>query len=84
MYPPELPRAFVSTFAGEYCTFGQPSSGEGWKKEFKDKFSLIDSIYFVPSPFVGANDLGPAGFLDSMDGYFFVSLFPDRLRLNYQ
>jgi glucan endo-1,3-alpha-glucosidase len=59
-------RAFVSTFAGETCNFGQGSPAQGWTSQFTQPLS--GKIYFVPSFFVD-----PATFKDFagvMDGDF--------------
>jgi glucan endo-1,3-alpha-glucosidase len=67
-------RAFVSTFAGEICNFGQGSVADGWKNEFSSHSDLQGKIYFVPSFF-----MDPARFSDFnnvMDGAFNVGSHP--------
>jgi len=40
---------FVSTFSGEYVTFGQPTANEGWQVMVKDVLAADNIyIYFVP------------------------------------
>lgn len=60
-------KVLVSTFAGEYCTFGQSSVNAGWayvKKLLTDKKT---SVYLMPAIFSD-----PSGFknFDWMDGEF--------------
>ena len=59
-------RPFVSTFAGESCTFGQGNLNDAWLAAVKTG----PAIHFVPSFFVD-----PATFpsLTVMDGAFAVS-----------
>ncbi|KAH6912693.1 glycoside hydrolase family 71 protein [Coprinopsis sp. MPI-PUGE-AT-0042] len=45
-------RAFVSTFSGERCQFGQGSVADGWKSQFARHPELDGKIYFVPSFFM--------------------------------
>lgn len=62
--------AFVSTFAGETCTFGQGSVPDGWNTQFSAHPDLQGKIFFVPSFFVD-----PAKFSDFssvMNGAFNV------------
>ncbi|GJE92333.1 glycoside hydrolase family 71 protein [Phanerochaete sordida] len=56
-------KVFVSTFAGEACTFGTPSSQQGWYNTVKNGLNT----YFVPSFFVD-----PATFKSyaALDGAF--------------
>ncbi|RDB17844.1 Glucan endo-1,3-alpha-glucosidase agn1 [Hypsizygus marmoreus] len=61
-------RAFVSSFAGETCTFGQGSAPDGWKNEFTKHPDLAGKIYFVPSFFIDPAKFGD--FRDVMDGDF--------------
>lgn len=58
---------FVSTFAGESCTFGAGNVNQGWTNTLKKN---LTSTYFMPSFFVD-----PATFPDLtvMDGAFNVS-----------
>lgn len=64
-------RAFVSTFAGESCAFGQGSVAEGWKTQFAKHPELQDKIYFVPAFFIDPAKFGE--FREVMDGDFNVS-----------
>lgn len=50
--PSTPPRAFVSTFAGESCSFGSGSPASAWFTQFYDHPELKDKIHFVPSFFV--------------------------------
>lgn len=61
-------KVFISTFAGESCTFGAKSVNQGWTNTVKT--GLKASTYFVPSFFVD-----PATFpsYSVMDGAFGVS-----------
>ncbi|KAF7365193.1 hypothetical protein MVEN_00390900 [Mycena venus] len=45
-------KAFVSTFAGESCTFGQDSVADGWKSQFAQHPDLQGKMEFVPSFFI--------------------------------
>lgn len=66
-------KPFVSTFAGEACTFGTGSAAEGWKTQFSQHPELAGKIFLVPSFFVDpATQLGQ--FSDIMDGDFAVSI----------
>ncbi|KAH9480430.1 Glucan endo-1,3-alpha-glucosidase agn1 [Psilocybe cubensis] len=61
-------KAFVSTFAGESCTFGQDSVPDGWRSQFTQNPDLQGKIFFAPSFFID-----PATFVDFtgvMDGDF--------------
>ena len=60
---------FVSTFAGESCTFGTGNTNQGWLNTVKNN---LTKTYFVPSFFVD-----PATFpnYSVIDGAFNVSLF---------
>ncbi|KAJ3521152.1 hypothetical protein NM688_g9057 [Phlebia brevispora] len=59
-------RIFVSTFAGESCTFGQSSVSAGWSSQFTSQLTGSNAVYFVPSFFVD-----PATFNQySIDGAF--------------
>ncbi|KAG5639210.1 hypothetical protein H0H81_005689 [Sphagnurus paluster] len=61
-------QAFVSTFAGESSTFGQPSVPEGWNNEFVGHPDLQGKIHFNPSFFIDPTTFGD--FRDVMDGDF--------------
>lgn len=60
-------QTFVSTFAGEGCTFGASSVNKGWTNAVKTN---VSNTYFVPSFFID-----PATFpsYSVMDGAFNVS-----------
>lgn len=64
-------RAFVSTFSGETCTFGQSSVPDGWKSQFSQHPDLAGKIYFVPAFFIDPATF--TDFADVMDGDFNVS-----------
>ncbi|KDR82870.1 hypothetical protein GALMADRAFT_58253 [Galerina marginata CBS 339.88] len=61
-------RAFVSTFAGEICNFGQGSVPDGWKNQFTKNPDLAGKIYFVPAFFIDPATF--KDFADVMDGDF--------------
>ncbi|KIM43198.1 glycoside hydrolase family 71 protein [Hebeloma cylindrosporum] len=61
-------RAFVSTFAGESCNFGQGSVPDGWKNQFTRHPDLQGKIYFVPAFFIDPTTF--KNFADVMDGDF--------------
>ncbi|KAF9483528.1 glycoside hydrolase family 71 protein [Pholiota conissans] len=61
-------RAFVSTFAGESCQFGQGSVLDGWKSQFTQHPDLQGKIYFVPAFFIDPATF--KDFSDVMDGDF--------------
>ncbi|KAF9452895.1 glycoside hydrolase family 71 protein [Macrolepiota fuliginosa MF-IS2] len=61
-------RAFVSTFAGETCTFGQANVVDGWKSQFVKQGDMQNKIYFVPAFFVDPTKFGD--FSDVIDGDF--------------
>ncbi|KAF8967166.1 glycosyl hydrolase family 71-domain-containing protein [Flammula alnicola] len=61
-------RAFVSTFAGESCNFGQGSVPDGWKNQFTQHPDLQGKIYFVPAFFIDPTTF--KDFADVMDGDF--------------
>lgn len=65
-------RAFVSTFAGESCTFGQDSVPDGWKSQFVQHPQMQGKIYFVPAFFINPTQF--TEFADVMDGDFNVCL----------
>jgi len=66
-------RAFVSTFAGESCNFGQGSVPDGWKNQFTRHPDLQGKIYFVPAFFIDPTRF--KDFADVMDGDFNVRTF---------
>ena len=66
-------KAFVSTFSGESCTFGQDTVGDGWQNEYKKQLSGSSSAYFVPAFFVDPSTFQSSGLSQSMDGAFNVS-----------
>jgi len=61
-------RAFVSTFSGESCKFGQASIPNGWTTQFSQHPELKGKIYFVPAFFIDPSTF--ADFTDVMDGDF--------------
>ncbi|KAF9049586.1 hypothetical protein BDZ89DRAFT_1057464 [Hymenopellis radicata] len=61
-------KAFVSTFSGESCTFGQSSVTEGWKTQFVQHPDLSNNVFFVPSFFVDPATFST--FKDVMHGDF--------------
>ncbi|KAF8798939.1 glycoside hydrolase family 71 protein [Phlegmacium glaucopus] len=61
-------RAFVSTFSGENCKFGQGSVPDGWKSQFSKHPDLDGKIYFVPAFFIDPASF--TDFADVMDGDF--------------
>jgi glucan endo-1,3-alpha-glucosidase len=65
---------FVSTFAGEACTFGQGSAAAGWASQFKRHadFGGGSGVTFVPSFFVDPV-IYPSVFGGVLDGAFAVS-----------
>ena len=63
-------RAFVSTFAGEACNFGQGNVSDGWRSQFSAHPDLQGKIYFVPSFFMDPAKFGD--FSNVMDGAFNV------------
>lgn len=70
-------KAFVSTFAGESCTFGQSSVAAGWSSQFRNHPSLVGdyAVWFSPSFFVDpatySSNLGSV-----LDGAFSVRETP--------
>jgi glucan endo-1,3-alpha-glucosidase len=54
---------FVSTFAGESCSFGQDSVNDGWTYAVK---SGKPAIYFVPSFFVDPSQFSDYTVIDGM------------------
>jgi glucan endo-1,3-alpha-glucosidase len=63
-------RAFVSTFSGEKCTFGEGTVPDGWKNQFSRHPDLQGLIYFVPSFFIDPAKF--SDFKDIIDGEFNV------------
>jgi glucan endo-1,3-alpha-glucosidase len=63
-------RAFVSTFSGESCTFGQGSVSEGWSTQFSNHPDLSGKIYFVPAFFIDPSTF--SDFAQVIDGEFNV------------
>ncbi|KAJ7672734.1 glycoside hydrolase [Mycena rosella] len=61
-------KAFVSTFAGESCTFGQDSVADGWRSQFAQHPDLQGKIHFVPSFFIDPAQF--TNFNGVMDGDF--------------
>ncbi|KAF7299538.1 hypothetical protein HMN09_00959000 [Mycena chlorophos] len=61
-------KAFVSTFAGESCTFGQSSVAEGWATQFATNPDLAGKIHFVPSFFIDPATFNQ--FAGTIDGAF--------------
>ncbi|KAI0822250.1 glycoside hydrolase [Trametes gibbosa] len=61
-------KAFVSTFAGEACTFGEADVFAGWNKQFTQHPDLAGKIHFVPSFFIDIQQFH--NFKDVMDGDF--------------
>ncbi|KAF8158163.1 glycosyl hydrolase family 71-domain-containing protein [Crassisporium funariophilum] len=61
-------KAFVSTFAGESCNFGQGSVQDGWKTQFAKHPELEGKMYFVPAFFIDPAKF--TDFADVMDGDF--------------
>ncbi|KAJ7250848.1 glycoside hydrolase [Mycena haematopus] len=75
-------KAFVSTFAGESCLFGQPDVPTGWRTQFSQNPDLQGKIEFVPSFFID-----PATFTQFngvMDGDFnFNSGWPIQVTTDF-
>ncbi|KAI0648087.1 glycosyl hydrolase family 71-domain-containing protein [Trametes meyenii] len=61
-------KAFVSTFAGEACTFGQTDVPTGWNTQFTQHPDLVGKIHFVPSFFIDPAKYKT--FTNVMDGAF--------------
>ncbi|TFK74888.1 hypothetical protein BDN72DRAFT_759041 [Pluteus cervinus] len=61
-------RAFVSTFSGESCNFGEGSASQGWASQFVNHPDLQGKIYFVPAFFIDPTKF--VDFKDVMDGDF--------------
>ncbi|KAK7048385.1 glycoside hydrolase [Favolaschia claudopus] len=75
-------KAFVSTFAGEACKFGQDSVADGWRTQFAQHPDLQGKMEFVPSFF-----MDPATFTQFggvMDGSFnFNSGWPIQVTTDF-
>ena len=70
-------RAFVSTFAGETCQFGQGSVADGWKTQFTQSPDLQGQIYFVPAFFIDPATFGNfAGVMDGDFNVFIITFLP--------
>ena len=65
-------KMFVTTFAGEYCTFGTGDVNQGWLNAVKNDLPLTS---FVPAFFV---DPGSLGGYSALDGIFSVSPQPSK------
>ncbi|KAJ6559169.1 glycoside hydrolase [Mycena vulgaris] len=75
-------RAFVSTFAGESCTFGQASVAEGWRTQFTQNPDIQGQIHFVPSFFIDPQRFTEFGGV--MDGDFnFNSGWPIQVTTDF-
>lgn len=57
----------VSSFGGQFCTFGQETVNDGWKRVMKRN---LPAVHFIASFFM---DPGIYGSMDSVDGAFSVS-----------
>jgi glucan endo-1,3-alpha-glucosidase len=66
-------QAFVSTFAGETCTFGQGSVSHGWSSQFSNHPDLSGKINFVPAFFVDPSTF--VNFADVIHGAFNVRFY---------
>ncbi len=66
-------KAFVSTFAGEACTFGQADAPSGWRTQFAQHPQTTGKVHFVPSFFIDPATFNT--FTGVMDGDFNVRLF---------
>ncbi|KAJ7095846.1 glycoside hydrolase [Mycena belliarum] len=74
-------KAFVSTFAGESCTFGQDSVANGWRTQFAQHPDLKGQMHFVPSFFIDPAQF--TNFAGVMDGDFnFNSGWPVDLKVD--
>ncbi|KAJ7675798.1 glycoside hydrolase [Mycena polygramma] len=75
--------AFVSTFAGESCKFGQDSVGDGWRTQFAQHPDLAGKMEFVPSFFVDPNTFS-TDFQGVMNGDFnFNSGWPIQVTTDF-
>ncbi|KAM5535050.1 hypothetical protein V8D89_011278 [Ganoderma adspersum] len=61
-------KAFVSTFAGEACTFGAADAPSGWKAQFTQHPDTTGKVHFVPSFFIDPTTFST--FSGVMDGDF--------------
>ncbi|KAI0648077.1 glycoside hydrolase [Trametes meyenii] len=61
-------KAFVSTFAGEACKFGQADAPSGWRSQFTQHPETTGKVHFVPSFFVDPATFNT--FSGVMDGDF--------------
>lgn len=61
-------KIFVSTFAGQSCSFGAPSFNEGWNNAVKSG----PPVFFMPSFFIDPSSFNG---VSVMDGAFNVSFF---------
>ncbi|EIW59482.1 glycoside hydrolase [Trametes versicolor FP-101664 SS1] len=61
-------KAFVSTFAGEACTFGQADPPSGWRTQFTQHPETTGKVHFVPSFFIDPATFNT--FTGVMDGDF--------------
>lgn len=68
-YPPSNPKAFLSTFSGSSCTFGQSNAGNGWAY-LRSKLTGKNSTYFIPAYFVDPATFNSSGLASSFDGAF--------------
>lgn len=73
-------KAFVSTFSGETCSFGQGNAADGWKTQFVQHADLADNVFFVPSFFIDPSTFST--FEGVMHGDFNVSPFSISIRPN--
>ncbi|KAI0754950.1 glycoside hydrolase [Daedaleopsis nitida] len=72
-------KAFVSTFAGQQCTFGQADAASGWRSQYTQHPDITGKIHFVPSFFIDPSTQF-AAFTGVMDGDFhFNSGWPFKL-----
>lgn len=69
-------KAFVSTFAGESCTFGSGSPAQGWESQFTANGEVEGKMHFVPAFFVDPKEFSQGGsFENVIDGDFNVCLY---------
>ncbi|KAI0632101.1 glycoside hydrolase [Trametes polyzona] len=61
-------KAFVSTFAGEACKFGQADVPTGWKTQYTQHPDTAGKVHFVPSFFIDPAQFST--FSGVMDGDF--------------
>ena len=67
-------KAFVSTFAGESCTFGAADVPTGWKTQFTQHPDTTGKVHFVPAFFIDPATFNTFGGV--MDGAFNVRAPP--------